>query len=1287
LAVIYDHASDGRRQLMKQVHQEQGNTAVNYTGGDQRAYSPKTAVDLPLMADIPDRKLQIRSLANTDSAQIKPSKAEQAHTQHNNEITRNHQKNAKKPIDKTRQDQIDNWLKSNSNNFVYGFGGVNYAEPVYEALQGKSELAGLSANEQRYLVNKVADKVTRGQGYGLDNVAGLASLAAKGNPKLRVMVSQCLTQKATTLIHQPPYKNGYISTAQVASSFAENAVMAAGGDKSVLAQVLGDTQPRDGVAFAQVLEASHARLAVLEVLNSAPASPTTSAIVQNLFVGTEPRDITDNPGYAHEMATALAREWFPDADAASTASRKVATARLESIMRTGQGFRLLFSGPTDQRVAALSAIRKHPDITAQTLNDYLGKTVNNPAIVRAMAEQLTPQGIPDRKATIDRMTAILSTRRGRTLFFGSTTGNGNVPAETRNMALQIVLADPSITADTLSTGNVWENTALLVPLAQKDNTPFRDDTPHTYSGKGLENMIGQSMGFQPTIPTNLSKQQVYTELTTNKLSLFSGKDGEAVKKVAEAIRKIGGDGNNSAQVTVLPITYSNAETGTIRLPLYRVQTPKGEQYVDNIGRTYSDFKTWQTENKLPAGKMVFPENGHLIRDGQDGIKLDWSNTPLTIDKPAKVAAKILDYAALTGGIVVGIAAIYGTGGLAIGGIGTASSTWLTYREGSELYDRYHHNQSINPLTDPEARSLWLNVAANVTGMGAFATEATLIRNATAVRQLGQTAAMTIGTGRVAATTTNAAAFTNACVDLYQNWDQMDADQRITMLLQMGFWGVTSAAAGRQARNFNELINPAAAGRAILDNFNPPVQRTNELPGNAVELVRNPTNGDYIIRAGMRATDADIRLHRKIASLKITDQGLQGMVRSMLGEPEPGTAAYLVKMESLKLHERIQQLEAKLADPNLTPQQRTQLEGDIASTYGYLSDILHLSEMAIANPNVIAAPSLGRIHAKKFDGLIEALEQGKYAEKGYYFRMNSLKPENEPPDIVRLEGYDKEHPRLEAYYNEEKKLWDVRPNTQVSQRRSMAEWRETIATDFRIARYPEKIPMTEQALNNVNASAFVRGYVHVHERTFAYLEKHATHIDVAAMVKKVASVKDGSAAHVLRIELRRESVKHISRASTNRMTRLEAVMATLPTNGERGALFTAFRERRMPDGLTVLASKENATTIDGVARRADGVVVAKTEIKLDTNVKIQGKFLAEDKSGANPYVRSQAEGYSNAFKDGKITAKNGDQYEGVLYFFQNEGAAESAVRHMDNNTLNERIHVGFYTENKTIEWIR
>jgi hypothetical protein len=535
-------------------------------------------------------------------------------------------------------------------------------------------------------------------------------------------------------------------------------------------------------------------------------------------------------------------------------------------------------------------------------------------------------------------------------------------------------------------------------MARANATPFTSDAPTILTGQNVENLVGTAMGARVKLPDGVTEQQAWADAQAGTFSFYAaGPDNGMVAPVASKIREIGGD---NPQVTALPITYSSPETGPVRLTLFRVHTAQGDKFVDNKGAVYNSFDHWRTANQLPAGLMFYPEGGHIATNPDGTLKLASAYTPKTPDTAGEKVVDVLDKAALVGGIVAGGALIIGTGGtagLVFAAIGAGAGTWGAIREGSQLYERSQLGLSINPVTDGEARTLWLGLAANATGVGAFASEAALIRFVQAESAIARPAALAVGTARVSATVTNAAAFTNAGVDLIGNWESMTPDQRAMAVLQMGFWGVTTGVGARQARSFGELINPAAAARTMMDTYQPAVLRDSQLEGNRVEIRFDPATGAPVVYAGDRASAGDIQLHVNAVRAMARDQGLTGLIQQLVGEPKPGTLGYSLKYENIKLGQKLESLRIELGKPNLTAQQRTQIEGDIATIEAYQGQLAETAGRIAANPAEanIAAPSDGQVRADEIQqGLGDALEPG------YYWRSRG--PDT-LPEIVRTEA--------------------------------------------------------------------------------------------------------------------------------------------------------------------------------------------------------------------------------------------------------------------------------------------
>ncbi|WP_343714947.1 DUF4781 domain-containing protein [Inquilinus sp.] len=854
-------------------------------------------------------------------------------------------------VSEDRRRGIDDWVEhhSDANGGFLGFGQTESHEHVRNALNGQStELKGLNTDEQRYLLDRMLDRWSDGKGGGLGQASDLTK-ALGDSPQLRGVVGERFALRAAALMQQPA-GNG----------------SAADPHSKARALVLGTIQATSG-------DLQH--------------TPATLAALRQTVVSLSPEN-------AARFMQALQSRGGADGIEA------MARQRILTAMNDGP------PGP------AVSAVVQ--SVYAQTTPFDIDK---REGLRQEMAQALAREWFPDdpgqRDAEARRLDGILGTHQGQVLLFGN--GNdGKIGLEGRVGALATVRADRGITADTLKrTEDPWTNPAIVGPQAQDNAKQFlagRGDDPQTLQGTDLDNTIGYAMGFPPAVSKDAEAAQA--KAAQGQFSYFADGPGkDPVGKVVAQIRAVGGD---NPQVTVLPIQYSSNASGPVQLPLFRVHTASGDKFVDNTGRSYQDFADWKANNELPPGDVTYPTDGHLTLKADGTVDLSHGNTPKTVDTAWEEVKSVFDGVALVGGIIAGGALIIGSGGTAtpvLVGIGAAAGAWGVYQTGSELIDRSQHGQSINPFTDGDARMLWLGLVANGTGIAAFGSAGALTRLAGAGARLSPAAARVIGTTQALANTANAGAFVDMGIHLATNWGSMTPEQRAQGLLAMGFWGATIGVGARQARSPGEMFNPAALTRRLTAAYEPPVVRTSEVEGNRVSIVRDPKTGTYTIKAGPQASDADIALHRDVARMMAQGEGLQGLVRGWTGEPKPGTLAYSVKYEGIKLDRKLADLQRRLDDPTLTPQQKDQLRGDIQTTRAYLDQHNESLGRIITDPaqRDVEAPSTGQARAEEIQpGLGDAIDNSPYAGQGYYFRTTG--PET-VPEIVRTEPYDSSHPRL------------------------------------------------------------------------------------------------------------------------------------------------------------------------------------------------------------------------------------------------------------------------------------
>jgi Domain of unknown function (DUF4781) len=373
---------------------------------------------------------------------------------------------------------------------------------------------------------------------------------------------------------------------------------------------------------------------------------------------------------------------------------------------------------------------------------------------------------------------------------------------------------------------------------------LRGDTPRQLSGSSLRNELGVAMNFTPNnAPLTetdqkalqsgnwdlFSPDRISPELAQGlnpaqqaKLKEHFKEQHEALSKVEEKVKEIGGD---NAKVTTLPIMVDSPDLGgVVQTPLFRVAGKNGkDQFVDKTGRVYQDFQDWKDNNKLPAGRVSYFADGHISekKDGKPNIVTE--NTHAVVDTPLEHIKQVGDWVATGVGIVVGVAAvgalILGTGGLATPLViaGGAAALWGATSEGSKLYDRYDHQESLS-LADAEARSAWIGLTANMVGFAAIGSSIragnAAMKVANSVDELGQVTASATELSQAgklaqtsqvlngASTVTDGVALTDSSYGLAKNWDKLSPEQRLFAIGQIGFWSGMTAHSAHQAMGNN-----------------------------------------------------------------------------------------------------------------------------------------------------------------------------------------------------------------------------------------------------------------------------------------------------------------------------------------------------------------------------------------------------------------------------------------------------------------------------------------------------
>jgi hypothetical protein len=268
-------------------------------------------------------------------------------------------------------------------------------------------------------------------------------------------------------------------------------------------------------------------------------------------------------------------------------------------------------------------------------------------------------------------------------------------------------------------------------------------------------------------------------LANGKFELYSGKQLDAIRKIAQQIRSVGGA---NAKVTELPAIF--APQGKDQLEprvLCRVTGANGQTTdVSDEGRTYKDVCDFMDHNTLSFGKLYVAYDGHLSIDGNGQVQIDthqrskgfWDYTKEVGTGLAPLLAPVIGYA---WAVVVG---------------GAALGIW---QGGGNLYDRSQHGQSTGP--NSQTVGDYVNIAAGLAapvgaagqGMNTAATAAratkTVADRADAASGAGRTLgnrALSVGgktlTGGAAGV--NFVAFAYSTQNTVRNWNRLSISDKI-----------------------------------------------------------------------------------------------------------------------------------------------------------------------------------------------------------------------------------------------------------------------------------------------------------------------------------------------------------------------------------------------------------------------------------------------------------------------------------------------------------------------------
>ncbi|AZV76985.1 DUF4781 domain-containing protein [Parasedimentitalea marina] len=527
---------------------------------------------------------------------------------------------------------------------------------------------------------------------------------------------------------------------------------------------------------------------------------------------------------------------------------------------------------------------------------------------------------------------VLKTEGGQNLLF-----RHNVDAPMRNWALsQLAPSNDPLhkPLDPSKLAEGWESDVVGKAFAKEslDQAEKQFPTPISFSVKdnkeALANTFGQAFGMPGTVALdpNETPKQMQARLDAGFDHAYYDTEKAPMKAFFKYLEE---EKIDPAGITPIPITFMSNELGTAVFKVMRLETAKGPIFFDHRNNTFDSVKEWEEDNKLPPGKMTYPEDLMLGNPAKSKTTPADSTEAWIWDK--------LDMAAMIAGTIAGIVVLVGSGGLAAPLVAGAAAAYGGVRAGMALDEKSDLGHDISDLGDPEIRALWLEAGSSVLSIGAIGGG---IRAARLIKQGGKMSRA--GANIVAGMThtgnlVDAVAMGDTVNTLSNNWDKMTPEQKSQALLSLSFqFGMNAASnkanGGRFSDNFNfkKTRNQLEFGTPFDVVKNPKLK-----PGEVAVTYDKPTaenpypskfkityNGDKPPSRAM------IDLHSQAASAMEASVGLQKRYKSMVAdgqEPKAGTAAWEAKFELTKISAEAELVLKRLSSGDLSPEETGRLK--------------------------------------------------------------------------------------------------------------------------------------------------------------------------------------------------------------------------------------------------------------------------------------------------------------------------------------------------------------------------
>ena len=192
-----------------------------------------------------------------------------------------------------------------------------------------------------------------------------------------------------------------------------------------------------------------------------------------------------------------------------------------------------------------------------------------------------------------------------------------------------------------------------------------------------------------------------------------------IKKISSKILEvIGSQDINVAFLFVVIKQHKNV----FQLPLIKLEKTDGKVcFLDNFVRVYNGWDDYVNNNELPKCICCYPKNGiyEASEDGNVRVQVTTSprcNVGEQLVNAADITSTVATFASLG---LLGASFFLPVLAPVAAYTGASACGYGVVRSSYRIYDRSIHDQSINPIADGTARSIWLGAVGGALGLGSM----------------------------------------------------------------------------------------------------------------------------------------------------------------------------------------------------------------------------------------------------------------------------------------------------------------------------------------------------------------------------------------------------------------------------------------------------------------------------------------------------------------------------------------------------------------------------------------